>query len=86
MVRHTYPALLKALSCHKLTWTRLLRLLVSISHSPSVSSQIAELRRLLVGNSPDLDGSWAKAAKGELPLVVAVDKVRRLRPFFQPSV
>lgn len=50
---------------------------VTVGHggSPySISTQISMLRKLLLGKTPDEEGWWEKAASGELPLVVAVEK------------
>lgn len=50
---------------------------VTAGHDDStpISVQIAELRKYLLGKAPDTEGYWAKAASGELPLVIAVDKL-----------
>ncbi|CED83667.1 Metal-dependent hydrolase, composite domain [Phaffia rhodozyma] len=49
---------------------------VNVGHgfSSSISNQIGQLRKLLLGKTPDADGWWKKATQGEIPLVVAVDK------------
>ena len=43
--------------------------------SDPISVQIANLRKLLLGQAPDAAGYWAKAAKGDIPVVIAVDKL-----------
>jgi hypothetical protein len=50
---------------------------VTAGHAASepISTQIANLRKLLLGQAPDAAGYWAKAAKGNIPVVIAVDKL-----------
>lgn len=50
---------------------------VTVGHAASepISVQVSNLRKLLLGQAPDAAGYWAKATKGEIPVVIAVDKL-----------
>jgi hypothetical protein len=49
---------------------------VTVGHdaSGSISSQIGDLRKRLLGKGEDTEGWWAKATAGEIPLVIEVEK------------